>query len=65
MKANLVGRLEECEERLKEETKERQTGEKEVRKQVEGQSRQLQIYMDNSADVVRKLTEVIKADSDF
>ena len=54
----MVARLEECESRLTEETKERQSGEKEVREKLEAQSQTLQSYMDNTADVIRKLTEV-------
>ena len=54
----MVARLEECETRLAEEAKERQGGEKEVRAKLESQSQTLQSYMDNTADVIRKLTEV-------
>ena len=58
IRKNVVARLEECETRLTEETKERQSGEKEVREKLEAQSQTLQSYMDNTADVIRKLTEV-------
>ena len=58
IRKNVVTRLEECETRLTEETKERQSGEKEVRAKLEAQSQTLQSYMDNTADVIRKLTEV-------
>ena len=58
IRKNVVTRLEECETRLTEETKERQSGEKEVRAKLESQSQTLQSYMDNTADVIRKLTEV-------
>ena len=58
IRKNVVARLEECETRLAEEAKERQGGEKEVRAKLESQSQTLQSYMDNTADVIRKLTEV-------
>ena len=58
IRKNVVARLEECETKLTEETKERQSGEKEVRAKLESQSQTLQSYMDNTADVIRKLTEV-------
>ena len=63
IRKNVVARLEECETRLTEETKERQSGEKEVRAKLESQSQTLQSYMDNTADVIRKLTEVCRSNN--
>ena len=63
IRKNVVARLEECETRLTEETKERQSGEKEVRAKLESQSQTLQSYMDNTADVIRKLTEVCSSNN--
>ena len=63
IRKNVVARLEECETRLTEETKERQSGEKEVRAKLESQSQTLQSYMDNTADVIRKLTVVCRSNN--
>ena len=63
IRKNVVARLEECETKLTEETKERQSGEKEVRAKLESQSQTLQSYMDNTADVIRKLTEVCRSNN--
>jgi hypothetical protein len=42
MRAGIVGRLDEIDSRVKDECKERQTGEKEIRQTLDGQSKQLQ-----------------------